>query len=146
MPARASQFGWRQPLAAAPDARVVVADGFLAWAFYASQPYLLDLARQRRVWIAGFVAAGSRSRRSRETSSSSVALAALRTADDAPPRPRRSETCAAVGLGLAGSFWVALPALLLDDRSIGVTSPVASAYLHQVVPASSARPSSRSTR
>jgi hypothetical protein len=44
------------------------------------------------------------------------------------------ETFAAVGLGLAASFWVALPALLLVTAAVGVTSPVRQAYLHQVVP------------
>ena len=37
-------------------------------------------------------------------------------------------------MGLASSFWVALPALLLVMGAMGVTSPVRSAYLHQVVP------------
>ena len=36
-------------------------------------------------------------------------------------------------MGLASSFWVALPALLVMTASMGVTSPVHSAYLHQVV-------------
>ena len=44
------------------------------------------------------------------------------------------ETCAAVVLGLAGSFWVALTALLVLTGAIGVVSPVRQAYLHQVVP------------
>ena len=44
------------------------------------------------------------------------------------------QTFAAIVLGLTGSFWVALPALLLVMASLGVTSPVRSAYLHQVVP------------
>jgi len=44
------------------------------------------------------------------------------------------QTSAAIVLGLAGSFWVALPAFLLVTASIGVTSPVRQAYLHQVVP------------
>jgi hypothetical protein len=36
-------------------------------------------------------------------------------------------------MGLANSFWIALPALLLVMGATGVTGPVRSAYLHQVV-------------
>jgi hypothetical protein len=38
-----------------------------------------------------------------------------------------------VAVGLASSFWVALPALLVVMGATGVTAPVRSAYLHQVV-------------
>ena len=44
------------------------------------------------------------------------------------------QSAAAVVLGLTGSFWVAVPALLLVTGSLGVTGPVRSGYLHQVVP------------
>jgi hypothetical protein len=111
-----------------------VQSGFMMWGFYASQPYLLELLDSDAVWIAGFVAAG-------------VALATI--AGNQIVRfasrycGRRTtlllaagavETCAAVGMGLTSSFWVAFPALLLVMGSTGVTGPVHSAYLHQVVP------------
>ena len=32
--------------------------GFFSWAFYASQPYLLDLLQSDAVWVAGLVTAG----------------------------------------------------------------------------------------
>ena len=44
------------------------------------------------------------------------------------------ETVAAVVLGVADSFWVALPALLVVSAAVGVVSPVRQAYLHQLVP------------
>jgi len=107
---------------------------FLMWGFYASQPYLLELLDSDAVWIAGFVAAG-------------VALATMvgnqivRIASRYCGRRTTLllaaavvETCAAIGMGLASSFWVALPALLLVMGATGVSGPVRSAYLHQVVP------------
>jgi MFS family permease len=107
---------------------------FLMWGFYASQPYLLELLASDAIWIAGLVAAG-------------VALATMagnqvvRVASRYCGRRTTLllaagalETGAAVVLGLTGSFWVALPALLLVMGGMGVTSPVRSAYLHQVVP------------
>ena len=128
------EFGWRQrPL------RLLMLAGaaqsvFLMWGFYASQPYLLELLDSDAVWIAGFVAAG-------------VALATIvgnqivRFASRYCGRRTTLllaaavvETCAAIGMGLASSFWVALPALLLVMGATGVSGPVRSAYLHQVVP------------
>ena len=32
--------------------------GFFLWAFYASQPYLLELLESDAIWVAGLVAAG----------------------------------------------------------------------------------------
>ena len=128
------EFGWRQrPL------RLLMLAGaaqsaFLMWGFYASQPYLLELLDSDAVWIAGFVAAG-------------IALATMvgnqivRIASRYCGRRTTLllaaavvETCAAIGMGLASSFWVALPALLLVMGATGVSGPVRSAYLHQVVP------------
>jgi MFS family permease len=43
---------------------------------------------------------------------------------------------AVVGVGLAGSFWLALALLLVATVAEGVAMPVQQAYLHQVVPSS----------
>jgi MFS family permease len=104
------------------------------WAFYAAQPYLLDLLDSDAIWVSGVVYAG-------------VALSTIcgNQVVSAASRycGRRTtlllaagavQSGAAVVLGVTGSFWVAVPALLLMTASLGVTSPVRSAYLHQVVP------------
>ena len=44
------------------------------------------------------------------------------------------QAAAAVGVGLAGSFWLALALFLVVAVCMGVTGPVKQAYLHQVVP------------
>ena len=127
------EFGWGQrPLRLLMLASLVQV-GFLTWGFYASQPYLLALLDSDAVWIAGLVAAGVAlstiagnqvvtiaSRFCGRRTTLLLAAAAL-------------QTCAAVALGVASSFWVALPAFLLVTASVGVTSPVRQAYLHQVV-------------
>jgi Major Facilitator Superfamily len=130
------EFGWRQR-----SLRLLILAGaaqsaFIMWGFYASQPYLLELLGSDAVWVAGLVAAG-------------VALATI--AGNQVVRfasrycGRRTtlllaagavETCAAIAMGLTSSFWVALPALLIVMGATGVTGPVHSAYLHQVVPSS----------
>ena len=45
-----------------------------------------------------------------------------------------SETVGAIGIGLAGSFWVALAFLLVVTGALGVAGPVKQAYMHQIVP------------
>ena len=127
-------FGWSQrPLRLLMLASMIQA-GYFAWAFYASQPYLLDLLSSDAVWIAGVVAAGI-----------ALSMIAGNQIVDVAARycGRRTtlllwagalQTAAAVVLGVTGSFWVALPALLLLTAGIGVTSPVRQAYIHQLVP------------
>jgi MFS family permease len=127
-------YGWAQrPLRLLMLASCVQL-GFFTWAFYAAQPYLLDLLDSDAVWVAGLVTAG-------------IALSTIAGNQLVEVLSRRCgrrttlllgaaavETCAAVALGLVSSFWLALPALLLITAASGVTSPVRQAYLHQVVP------------
>jgi MFS family permease len=127
-------YGWSQRPLRLLMLAAMLQVGFLIWAFYASQPYLLELLESDAVWVAGLVAAGialstiagnqlvkvlSRGCGRRTT----ILLAAAAV-----------QSVAAVTLGIASSFWVALAALLLITAGAGVTSPVRQAYLHQLVP------------
>ena len=117
-------YGWGQrPLRLLMLASCVQL-GFLTWAFYAAQPYLLDLLSSDAVWVAGIVTAG-------------IALSTIAGNQLVEVLSRRCgrrttlllgaavvQTCAAVVLGLVSSFWLALPALLLITAASGVTSPV----------------------
>jgi predicted MFS family arabinose efflux permease len=127
------EFGWRQRPLRLLMLAGLAQSAFLMWGFYASQPYLLELLDSNAVWIAGVVAAG-------------VAMATIagnqvvRVASRFTNRRTTLllaagavETGAAVLMGLASSFWIAAPALLLVMGATGVTTPVRSAYLHQVV-------------
>ena len=128
------EFGWGQPNLRLLMLAAAVQMGFFAWGFYAAQPYLLELLESDAIWVAGLVAAGVAL--SMMAGNQIVAFAShfcgrrttLLLAAAA------TSTCAAVVVGVAGSFWVALVALLVVMASAGVTSPVRSAYLHQVVP------------
>jgi MFS family permease len=128
------EFGWRQRNLRLLILASAVQTGYFSWAFYASQPYLLELLDSDAIWVAGLVAAGIAlsmmcgnqvvsfaSHYSGKRTTLLLGAAAVQTG-------------AAVVLGLAGSFWVAVAALLVVTASMGVTSPVHSAYLHQVVP------------
>jgi MFS family permease len=128
------EYGWRVRslrlliLAAATQA------SFTMWAFYAAQPYLLDLLDSGAIWVSGLVAAG-------------IALATMAGNQVVTFASRfcgrrttlllgaaALQSAAAVLIGLAGSFWLASAGVLLVSLSLGVTGPVRSAYLHQVVP------------
>ena len=106
------EFGWAQRPLRLLMLVGFLEGGFLMWAFYASQPYLLELLESDDVWVVGLVAAG-------------VALATIAGNEivDVVSRycARRTtlmliagavQTASAIVLGLAGSFWLALVALL----------------------------------
>ena len=128
------EYGWRQRGLRLLMLASAVQIGFFTWAFYAAQPYLLDLLDSDAVWIAGLVAAGIALSTIAGNQVVSIASRTCRRRTTLLLSAAAVETGAAVTLGRADSFWVALPALLLVTASLGVTSPVRSAYLHQVVP------------
>jgi hypothetical protein len=108
--------------------------GFLTWGFYAWQPYFLELLGRDAVWVSGAVAAA-------------IALATI-VGNAVVDRfsqfcGRRTtlllwasgvQTAAAVGVGVAGSFWLAVMFFLLVAAAMGVTGPVKQAYIHETVP------------
>jgi MFS family permease len=108
--------------------------GFLFWGLYAWQPYFLGLLESDAVWVAGVIAAMI----SLSTMAGNVLVERL-----ARYCGRRTtlllfaaaiQTIAAVGVGLAGSFWLAVTLFLVVAACMGVTGPVKQAYLHQVIP------------
>jgi MFS family permease len=112
----------------------LVQGGFLVWAFYAWQPYFLDLLGNDEVWVGGIIAA-------------LVAAAAIagNVLVDVVGRYCHKRTTlllwagavlavASVGVGVADSFWLAVPLFLVAMGATGVAAPVQQAYLHAVVP------------
>ena len=104
------------------------------WAFYAAQPYLLALLDTNAVWISGVVYAGVALSTIGGNQIVSLASRFCGRRTTLLLVAAAVQSVAAVVLGLTDSFWVAVPALLLVTGSLGVTSPVRSAYLHHVVP------------
>jgi MFS family permease len=127
-------FGWAQRPIRLLMLASLVQMGFIAWAFYAAQPYLLDLLDSDAIWVAGLVAAGI----------AASTIAGNEVVDFVSRYCGRRttllliagalETGAAVAVGVASSFWIALPALLVLTAGMGITSPVRQAYLHQLIP------------
>lgn len=107
---------------------------FMAWGFYAWQPYFLELLGQDLPWVAGVIAALI-----------SVATMAGNSIVEWFTRycGKRTtlllwaagvQTVAAIGVGLAGSFWLAVALYLVVMGTMGVWGPVRQAYMHQVIP------------
>jgi MFS family permease len=112
----------------------LVHGGFLMWAWYAWQPYFLDLLGRDAVWVAGIVAA-------------LIALATIAGNGlvDYITRFCGKRTTlllwssgvlalASVGVGLVDSFWPAVALFLVAMGAVGLGTPVQQAYLHAVVP------------
>jgi MFS family permease len=108
--------------------------GFFSWAWYAWQPYFLELLGRDAVWVAGVIAAlfalagilGNSlvprfcrpgTRRTTVLISASAILAATMT-----------------GVGLVQVFWVAVPLFLIGAVAMGVFGPVEQTFLHSVIP------------
>jgi MFS family permease len=110
--------------------------GVVNWAWYAWQPYVVDLAESDSVWFVGVIAAllsvalmagnalvGWLSRRCGRRTTLLV-LAAVGAATGS------------VLVGVATTVWAAVAAFLLFGLSLGVTQPVKQAYVHGIVPSS----------
>ncbi len=133
--ARASiRYGWQRPSIKLLMLCSAVQMGFMSWGFYAWQPYFLALLGRDAVWVAGVVAA---------LVSASIIVGNAITDWFTRFCGKRTtlllwaagvQTAAAVGVGLAGSFWLAVTLLLVATGAMGVAGPVKQAYLHQVVP------------
>ena len=128
------EFGWRSRPVRLLMLVSLFQGGYLMWGFYAWPPYFLELLGRDAVWVSGLVAA----------------LVALSTIAGNTLVELFTRVCgkrttlllwaaavmvaAVVGVGLAGSFWLALALLLVATVAEGVAMPVQQAYLHQVVP------------
>lgn len=134
--ARASvDHGWRHTTVRALILVSLIHFSFLTWAFHAWQPYVLELLGQDAPWVAGVIAAlitlatmagnalvGWLRRRAGERRTALLLIAAA------------VQTGAAVTVGLADSFALAVAALLLMSAAAGVLGPVKQAALHASVP------------
>lgn len=127
-------FGWSErslrPLMVAEAAQM----GMFTWAWYAWQPYFLELLGRDAVWVAGVVAALL-----------AVSMMVGNTLVEVVTRwcGRRTTlflwsggvfTLALIGVGLVDSFVPAVTLLCLVGVALGVQGPVRQAFIHRVVP------------
>jgi MFS family permease len=128
------RYGWRtRPLRLIMIAGAIQM-GFFMWAWYAWQPYFLELLERDAVWVAGVVAALL-----------SVAMIVGNGLVKFLTRfcGRRTTlllwtaggfSIALIGVGLAANFPVALGFLLLSAIAMGVQMPVRQAFINEIAP------------
>ena len=125
-------FGWGQSGLRRLMLAAVARGIFFGWAFYAAQPYFLELLERDAVWVVGLVTAalsiativGNQlvrvfSKRCGRRSTMLIGASAV-------------ASVAGIGMGLTSSFAVAFGCLMVVAVAMGVTMPVRQAYLHQV--------------
>ena len=134
-------FGWRNPSIRLLMLGSFISWGFAMWAWYAWQPYFLDLldpasggVQGRLAWVAGAIAA--------LVSLASIAgNAAVRRV--ARPGMRRTTVLIAgsamitalyVGIGAIQVFWIAVPLFLVAAVIGGVLQPLRQTYFHHLIP------------
>ncbi len=127
-------YGWKNP-----SMRLIIMAGFvqsifMAWGFYAWQPYFLELLGQDVPWVAGVIAAlislstmGGNLIVEWEMHRGGYRTTMLLFAAIV-------QTIAIIGVGLVTSFWVAVPLYLLAMGMMGIWGPVKQAYMHQIIP------------
>ena len=128
------RFGWRNPTVRLLMMGSFIAWGFAMWAWYAWQPYFLDLLGQNLVWVSGVIAA--------LFSLAGIAGNAL-VGRVARPGMRRTtilivgsalSTALYVGTGAIQVFWIAVPLFLLASLVGGILLPVRQSFFHGLIP------------
>jgi MFS family permease len=127
-------FGWQRPSVRLLVLVSFLQAGFMFWGFYAWQPYFLELLGREAVWVAGVVSA-------------LIALATMAGNSVVEWFTRTCgkrttllfwavaiQTLAIAGVGLAGSFWLAVGLFLVVMACVGAMGPVKQAYLNQIIP------------
>ena len=127
-------YGWQKRSVRLLMSAALVQSLFMAWGFYAWQPYFLELLGRNLPWVAGVIAA--------------FISAATMIGNGIVEWFTRFcgkrttlllwaagiQTVAAIGVGLAGSFWLAVAFYLVVMGATGVWGPVRQAYMHQSIP------------
>lgn len=129
-------FGWRTPAVRLLVLDSFIAFGFFSWAWYAWQPYFLELYGQDAVWLSGVIAA--------LFALAGIAGNSLVGKLAKPGRRRTTLLLAAsagtsmtmIGVGIIQSFWITVPIFLLGAMIGGVLTPVRQAFLHNSIPSS----------
>jgi MFS family permease len=129
-------FGWRTRPVRLLMLTSFLFFGFFSWAWYAWQPYFLELFGRKAVWLSGLIAA-------------LFALAGIvgnvlvgRIAKSGRRRTTillfasAGLTASMVATGAIRFFWVTVPVFLLGGVAAGVLQPVRQTFLHQSIPTS----------
>ncbi|HXJ63524.1 MAG TPA: MFS transporter, partial [Actinomycetota bacterium] len=129
-------YGWNKPSVRLLVLQSFVSYGFFSWAWYAWQPYFLELYGSNAIWLSGLIA-------------SVFALAGIvgnqLVRRIAVPGRRRTtillwtagiSSATMVATGTFRTFWIAVPVFLLGAVAGGLSGPVRQTYFHHSIPSS----------
>ena len=129
------RYGWQQPNIRLLMLVAFFQSGFMFWAFYAWQPYVLELyGDPDAIWILGIISAltslatiagnsiteWKSHRQGQRTTIMLVAVAVF--------------VLAMIGVGVIHAFWLTVPLYLIAMLATGVLGPVRQAYMHKLIP------------
>lgn len=128
------RFGWQRPSLRLLILSAAIQGGFFIWAWYAWQPYFLELLGRDAVWVAGVVAALL-----------AVSMMLGNAIVEIVTRwcGRRTTllvwsgsifSLGMVGVGLVNEFWPAVALLFISGVAVGVQTPVRQAFIHKAIP------------
>jgi MFS family permease len=129
-------YGWRTRAMRLLVLHSFLSWGFFFWAWYAWQPYFLDLLGRDAIWVAGVIAA---------LFSLAGIVGNMLVKRVATPGRRRTTILLITSAGLSATmvatgavqyFWVTVPVFLLGAVFAGVEEPVRQTYLHYSIPSS----------
>ena len=129
-------YGWRTPAVRLLVMESFIVMGFFSWAWYAWQPYFLELYGENSVWLAGLIAA--------LFALAGIAGNSLVKRLAKPGRRRTTmllttgaiSSAAMVATGAIQVFWITVPIFLLGAVATGVLQPIRQTYLHASIPTS----------
>ncbi len=127
-------FGWAQQPIRLLMVVSAIQSGFLFFAFYAWQPYLLELLGRDAVWVAGLVSAGIALATIAGNQVVHIAAQYCGRRTTLMLAAAAAQSAAALVVGLTTSFWIALGGLLGIMLAVGVMGPVRQAYIQQLIP------------
>lgn len=134
MAADGVRFGWGDRSLRLLMVVTAIQGGFMAWAWYAWQPYFLELLGRDAVWIAGVVAALLAVSMMVGNAIVEVAMRWCGRRTTLFLAAGGVFSLALVGVGVVDSFGAALALLVLGGVTMGVQRPVRQSFLHHVVP------------
>lgn len=128
------EHGWRVRPLRGVFALSAIQSGFMFWGWYAWQPYFLELLGRDAVWVAGVVAAALALAMMCGNALAARLVERLERRTTLLLAAFGVEAVAIAGVGLAGSFPVALASFVVAALALGLGQPVAQSYLHKLVP------------
>ena len=128
------RFGWRDPSVRLLMLTSFVSYGFFMWAWYAWQPYFLELLERDLVWVSGLIAAlFSLASMGGNAIVTRVARPGMRRTTILLGGSALATTCYVI-TGAVQIFWIAVPVFLFASFIGGVTQPVRQTYFHGLIP------------